>query len=200
MAGEEAPATPLETDRGAATLLLDRVNQGDQAAASELLPMVYSQLRAMAGGFLQDQAANHTLQPTALVHEVYLKLIRADGNLKNRPHFCAVAASAMRQILIDHARQKRAAKRAGKRADLTIDGLVTPSGSNVLDLLALNDALTKLSEFNERHARMVELRFLGGLTVEEVAEVMGITSRTIERDWRRVRAWLKRELGGESSE
>ncbi len=106
----------------------------------------------------------------------------------------------MRQILIDHARRKRAAKRAGNRADVTIDGLETPSGSAVLDLVALSDALTKLSELNERHARMVELRFLGGLTVEEVAEVMGITSRTIERDWRRVRAWLRRELGGETSE
>lgn len=199
MSAPQESSAPLESDRGAATLLLNRVNQGDQAAASELLPLVYSQLRAMAGGYLQGEAAKHTLQPTALVHEAYLKLIRTDGSFKNRPHFCAVAATAMRQVLIDHARRKRAAKRGGKRVDITVDGVETPSGSGALDLVALSDALDKLSELNENHARMVELRFLGGLTVKEVAEVMESNSRTIERDWRRVRAWLRRELGGETS-
>lgn len=181
-------------------MLLDRIHAGDRDAVSELLPLVYEQLRALAGSYFRNQPDDHTLQPTALVHEAYMKLVRAGSGIKSRAHFCAVAASAMRQILIDHARKKRAAKRDGHLADVSIGDIETPSGAGVLDLIALDDALTKLSALNERHARMVELRFLGGLTVDEVAEVMSITSRTVERDWRRVRAWLARELNAEAPE
>lgn len=180
-----------------ATLLLARVSDGDAEAANDLLPLVYDQLRAMAGGQFKGERANHTLQPTALVHEAYIKLINVEGTWKNRAHFCAIAASAMRKILINHARAKRAGKRDANQVDITIDAFATPSGATVLDLIDLDDALTKLTSLNERYARIVELRFFGGLEVEEIAELLGVSSRTIRKDWRVVRAWMARELKGE---
>ncbi len=183
---------------GNATELLVRMGAGDQAAAGELLPLVYEQLREMAGNFMRNQPAGHTLQPTALVNEAYLKLIASSGNWKDRAHFCAVTATAMRQILQNHARGKRAAKRSGQRVNITIDRFDGPEGAEVLDLVALEDALTKLAELNMRQARLVELRFFGGMTHDEIAHVLGVTTRTVEKDWRRVRAWLSRELSEES--
>ena len=191
----EIQGTP-DAHRGAATLLLHRINDGDSSAAAELLPLVYNQLRAMAGGYFKAQNASHTLQPTALVHEAYLKLVGSEKDWKSRPHFCAVAATAMRQILMDHARGKRRAKRAGKVVDVTIDDLATPGGTP-LDLVALDDAMAKLAQMQERSARIVELRFFGGLTNPEISQVLGISTSTVERDWRHARAWLRREFLGE---
>ena len=166
---------------------------------SDLLPLVYDQLRAMAGGQFKGERPNHTLQPTALVHEAYMKLIKVEGTWKNRAHFCAIAASAMRKILINHARAKRAGKRDANQVDITVDAIATPSGATALDLVDLDDALTKLASLNERYPRIVELRFFGGLEVEEIADLLGVSSRTIRKDWRVVRAWMARELkGGEA--
>jgi len=181
-------------ESGPATLLLGRIRDGDEQAARELLPIVYEQLRAMAGGYFQGQPVSHTLQPTALVHEAYLKLVGSGSDWKDRAHFCAVAATAMRQILSNHARDKRAAKRSGNRVQLTIDELPTPAGTSALDLLDLDDALSELSSLNPRHARLVELRFFGGLSTDEIAHLLDISSSMVRREWRAMRAWLSRRL------
>ncbi|HRX86955.1 MAG TPA: sigma-70 family RNA polymerase sigma factor [Phycisphaerae bacterium] len=180
-----------------ATQLLARVSAGDADAANALLPLVYAELRARAGAYFRGQPANHTLQPTALVHEAYLKLVNApNADWHNRAHFCAVAATAMRQILINHAKRRSAAQRArGGRAAM-VTNVETPSHSNAVDLLALDDVLKKLADLDERQARLVELRFFGGLNNEEVAGVLGVSTSTIEKEWRRVRAWLIDELRG----
>jgi RNA polymerase sigma factor (TIGR02999 family) len=190
-----------EVDPHAATRLLVRVSTGDSAAAEMLLPLVYEQLRAMAGSYFRGQPADQTLQPTALVHEAYLRLVRQpDSQWESRAHFCAVAATAMRQVLKDRARRRRAAKRGGGDAQrVPLEQLETPSGGKSIDLIALDDALTRLAKLDARQGRIVELRFFGGLTVEEVAHVLGLSTRMIEKEWRRVRAWLSRELSiGES--
>ncbi len=178
-----------------ATVLLERISAGDGNAVQNLLPIVYDELRARAGGYFRHQPADHTLQPTALVHEVYVKLVRSQGmTWKNRAHFCAVAATAMRQILTDHARRKASAKRAeGDRAEAATL-LTTPSTDSAVDLLDLDDAMTKLAELDSRQARIVELRFFGGLTMEEVADVLSVSLSTVEKEWRRIRAWLSHEL------
>ena len=179
-----------------ATQLLQRLGSGDQSAAGDLLPLVYDQLRALAGGCFRGQRADHTLQPTALVHEAYLKLIRSDTDWKNRAHFCCVAATAMRQVLLNHARAKRAAKRHATFVDVSDAELQTPDGASLLDMIALDDALTKLKELNEDYARLIELRFFGGLTVDEIASVQGVSARTVRNHWRNARAWMSRELSG----
>ncbi|MCG8408043.1 MAG: ECF-type sigma factor [Phycisphaerales bacterium] len=181
-----------------ATMLLARVNDGDTAAAEELLPIVYEQLRAMAGSYFKAQPSGHTLQPTALVHEAYIKLINAsDSNWQNSVHFCAVAATAMRQILHDRARRKRTAKRGGGNAQrVPLDTIATPSGDSVVDTVAMDDALERLGTLDARQARIVELRFFGGLTVEQVATVLEVSQSTVEKEWRAARAFLNRELSG----
>ncbi len=195
MAVQREENEQLQPAAGPATLLLTRVSDGDSAAVAELLPLVYNQLRNIAGGQFRGERANHTLQPTALVHEAYLKLVGSGSTWSSQAHFCAVAATAMRQILSNHARTKRAAKRAGNLVDVSVSGIEMPSGTRVLDLVALDDALTKLAALNQRYARIVELRFFGGLTVEEIAELEGVSARTVKKDWRSARAWLSRELG-----
>ncbi len=181
-----------------ATSLLGRIEDGDPLAAEKLLPLVYNQLRARAGAYFRGQLAEHSLQPTALVHEAYLRLIRSGGSWKDRSHFCAIAATAMRQILLNHARDRRSRNRPQGRVDIPIDGLSTPTAAPAVDLIALDDALTHLRDLDEADADLVELRFFTGLTVEEVARQKGVSSRTIEKRWRRVRAWLNRELGEEN--
>lgn len=183
---------------GDATVLLSRLRGGDSNASTDLLPIVYEHLRAMAGGYLRGQRPGHTLQPTALVHEVYLKLVRSDSDWKDRAHFCAVAATAMRQILMNHARAKRARKRDANAVNITLDQLATPSVASTLDLVALEDALEKLGEISDRLARLIELRFFGGLQFKEIALVLDLSLPTVERDWRRAKAWLNRELSGAS--
>ena len=177
-----------------ATILLARLDDGDHDAAAELLPLVYDQLRVLAGGYLQRQRGNHTLQPTALVHEAYLKLVKGQGSYNSRAHFNAVAAKAMRQILMNYARSKKTLKRDGAREDLSIDQLATPSIGPRLDLVELDEVLEKLRSLDESLARLVELRFFGGLTMNEVAHVLDQPLRTIERNWHRARLWLNREL------
>jgi len=175
-------------------LLLAKLNDGDTGAAAELLPLVYERLRAIANQHFEDQRSNHTLQPTALVHEAYMKLLGTDAIWRDRGHFCAVAATAMRQILVDHARRKRASKRDVRHVDLTVDNLQTPAGTNVIDIVALDDALAKLSDLNGRYSRLVELRIFGGMTLDEIAKLEGVSDRTLRKDWRNIRAWMNREL------
>lgn len=191
-----------DTPQGDVTEILERARQGESSAVATLLPLVYGELRALGASFLQRQGPEHTLQPTALVHEAYLKLVGpATIEWESRAHFFAVAAKAMRQILTDHARRKKAAKRGGneERQRVTLSGLDTPLPVEEIDLLALEDALAKLGEIDPRQCQIVEMRFLAGLKVSEVAEVLGVSTPTVEREWRMARAWLRRELGGDAS-
>ncbi len=177
------------------TRLLQRVATGDSAAVEALLPVVYEDLRALAGSYFRGQRPDHTLQPTALVHEAFIRLVRTAGTgPKNRSHFMAVAATAMRQILKDHARAKGAAKRNRGGEQVGLDHITTPRGERTIDVIALDEALTKLEGADARLARIVDLWFFGGLTTEEIAEVQSMSSRTVKRLWRQARAWLNSEL------
>jgi RNA polymerase sigma factor (TIGR02999 family) len=179
------------------TQLLDKCEPGDRPAGEQLFEDVYTELRALAARYLHRERKNHTLQPTALVHEAYLKLVgHTRVAWQGRAHFLAVAAQAMRQILVDHARRHRAAKRGGHRHRIALDDNLVVKSSRDVDLLVMEDALTKLTKLDPRQAQMVELRFFGGLSVAEVAKVMGLSKRSVEREWTMVRAWLRRELGG----
>jgi len=184
------------------TNILARVGRGDEEAVAVLLPMVYAELRALAGSYFKRQTPGHTLQPTALVHEAYVKLARpTTGAWESRAHFFDVAAKAMRHVLADHARRKKAAKRGGDGLHrVTLSELKTPATAEAqFDLIALDEAMSKLAELSSRQARIVELRFLAGLDESEVAHVLGVTRRTVQRDWRMAKAFLRRELCGESS-
>lgn len=175
-------------------MLLD-LSQGQKKAAEELMPLVYTEFQRLARKQLSGEGEGHTLQPTALVNEVYLKLIQQDRvDWKGKTHFFAIGAQAMRRILIDHARKRNRIKRGGDRARVEFDADLALSPGKDEDLLALEEALEKLEKLDERQARIVELRFFGGLTVAEVAEVLGVSKRTVESDWTMVRAWLRREL------
>lgn len=181
---------------GEVTLLLARAGQGDADATTRLLDLVYAELRDLAGGYARGQRAGHTLQPTALVNEAFLKLVHGGPPAWNdRAHFFAVAATAMRQVLTDHARARAAQKRGGAWEKVTFSGLEDDAGSDEIDLLALDDALEKLRAFDPRKHRVVELRFFGGLTVEEVARVLDLSTTTVESEWRAARAWLAVRLG-----
>jgi RNA polymerase sigma-70 factor, ECF subfamily len=180
--------------------LLSRLSAGDETAVSRLMPLVYDELRRIAASYLRRERPGQTLQATALVHEAYVRLIGEKAhNWQNRTHFLAIAALSMRQILVQRARARNAAKRGGDPERITIDQqlLAAPeSGADRIDLLALDAALDRLSALNERQARIVELRYFGGLGVEEAAEALGISPATVKRDWTLARAWLKRELQG----
>ncbi len=182
------------------TQIIAQISAGDQTAAARLLPHVYEQLRALAASFFQRQPGNHTLQPTALVHEAYVKLVGGDsGGWENRKHFFDVAAMAMRQLLTDHARRRAALRHGGQAARMTLsdsDGAIggQSGGDGELDVEALDAALTRLSRLDPRQGRIVELRYLAGLTAEETAEVLGISERTVRLEWQTARAWLRREL------
>jgi RNA polymerase sigma-70 factor (ECF subfamily) len=183
------------------TEILARVGRGEEAAAATLLPMVYDELRALAGSFFEHQSPGHTLQPTALVHEAFLKLAQPEaGTWESRAHFFAVAAKAMRQILADHARRKKAAKRGGDQQHrVTLSGLQTPANvEQEIDLIALDEALSKLSELSPRQSQIVEMRFLAGLDEGAVAHVLSVTPRTVQREWRLAKAFLRCELSGNS--
>ena len=189
----------MGSSKGEVTRILGDLNQGDGSAMERLLPLVYDELRALAGSYFARQQAGHTLQPTALVHEAYVKLAGSEGQWQNRAHFMAVAAKAMRQILMNHARDKAAVKRGGGAAKLTIIEAVTSAtdesdAGRQLDLIALDEALTKLAAVSERQAWITELRFFGGLTIADTAHVVGVSTTTVEDDWHMARAWLGREL------
>lgn len=177
------------------TAILTQLSAGDKDASARLLPIVYDELRALAGHLFKAQPANHTLQPTALVHEAYLKLAGATRPPADRAHFMAIAARAMRQILTDHARRRRAGKRGGPDwRRITLDRAVDQAESNTVDLIALEEALARLAERSDFQARIVELRVFGGLTIEEVAQVLEIGRTTAKGEWTVAKIWLKREL------
>jgi RNA polymerase sigma-70 factor (ECF subfamily) len=163
--------------------------------ADELVQEIYGKLRALAGSYFRGQPSAHTLQPTALVHEVFLKLAAADPDTwKDRSHFLAIAATAMRQILTDQARRRRAGKRGGQRERVTLSGIAAERGDEV-DVIALDQILGRLHALDVRQARLVELRFFAGMTEDEAAAALGVSVRTVQKDWRRVKAWLAVELG-----
>lgn len=165
-----------------------------------LLPLVYQELRRLAASYLRREKRGQTLQPTALVNEAYLRLLKdRPDRWQNRAHFCAIAAHSMRQILIERARARTAQKRGGERTRVTLDETLVAGGDRAIDLVALDDALERLAAVDPEQARLVELRFFGGLTVEETAEAMNISPATVKRHWTVARAWLARELEGLSS-
>lgn len=186
--------TRAEPRIGEITVLLRRAGVGDAAAEADLYRLVYDALREQAAQRIRGQRRGHTLQATALVHEVYLKVARLGEDWAGRGHFFGVAASAMRSILVDHARSKRRVKRGGDGRRQALDDVHVVQGDDVLDIVALDDALVKLAALDARAARVVELMFFGGLTAKEIAEILDVTERTVERDWKVARAWLKSEL------
>ena len=177
------------------TDLLGRWRGGDRQALDALIPLVYDELRRIAQHYLRNERPGHTLQSTALVHEAYVRLIKQDlPQWQNRAHFFAVAAQLMRQILVDHARAYRADKRGGGACKLTLDEAEKDSQPLDVDIVALDDALKTLSMMDPQQGKVVELKFFGGLSIEDTAEVLGISSSTVKRDWITARAWLHREL------
>jgi len=183
--------------RSEVTRLLSDAAAGDEAAAASLFAIVYDDLRRVAAAALRRERADHTLQPTALVHEAYLRLAEApDGQWHSRHHFLATAARAMRRILVDHARSRNAHKRGSGKARVPLDevDVASPTVGADLDLVALDEALARLAALDARQARIVELRFFGGLTVEETALIVDVSTRTVKREWQMARVWLKREM------
>jgi RNA polymerase sigma factor (TIGR02999 family) len=177
------------------TDLLRHLEAGDRSAVDRLFSAVYRELRNLAAQFFRREPDGNTLQPTALVHEAYLKLVDQTGvDWRGRTHFFAVAGQAMRRILVDHARRRHAAKRGGRRTRLLLDEDLVAGVSPNDDILALDEALSKLAKLDAGQAQLVELRFFGGLSVAEAAEALGMSKRAAEREWTMVRAWLRREL------
>lgn len=174
------------------TLLLQAAKGGDGGARDELFSRIYDDLHQRAQRIFSDQRAGHTLQPTAVVHEAWMKLCKGEELANDREHFFAVAVTAMRQIIIDHARARQAAKRGGGLRPVTLDSEQVISLDE--DVLSLDDSLEKLSKLNERHAKVVELRVFGGLSIDETAAVLGVTHSTIESDWSMARAWLRMHM------
>jgi RNA polymerase sigma factor (TIGR02999 family) len=186
------PPTPTE--------LLAQAKSGDDKAVSKLMPLVYEELRRIAASYIRRERPGQTLQATALVNEAYIRLISEKAhNWQNRTHFLAIAALSMRQILVQRARRRNAAKRGGDPERIALDEQLLPAeggGPGEVDVLALDEALTRLAELDERQAKVVELRYFGGLTVEETAEALDVSPATVKRHWMLARAWLKRELSG----
>jgi RNA polymerase sigma-70 factor (ECF subfamily) len=180
-----------------ATRYLNELAAGDSRAADELFGLVYSELRSLAGSYLRGANPAQTLQPTALVHEAYLRMISAEtpAGWENRAHFLGVAAKAMRSVIVDHVRAKRARKRGGEFQRVPIDDLVDDLEHSGADLVALDDALAALAQLDPELARLVELRFFGGLTIDETSKVLGVSTATVERSWRTARLWLRDRLG-----
>lgn len=175
--------------------LLRAWGDGDQTALDKLMPLVYEELRQMAKRHMGRQNPGHTLQTTALIHEAYLRLVdQKEVQWQNRAHFFGVAAKAMRHILIDYARSRHAAKRGGEARLVSLDEAAVVSAERTAELVALDDALQSLAAFDQRKSRVVELRYFGGLTVEETAEVLKVSPETVALDWRLARTWLLREL------
>jgi RNA polymerase sigma factor (TIGR02999 family) len=177
------------------TQLLANWRQGNGEALNALIPLVYDELRRLAHNHLNRERSGHTLQSTALVNEAYLRLVRQDPEINSRTHFFAVSSHLMRQILVDYARRHRSAKRGDGLEKVTLtDVAALLPGKNDIDLLALDEALEELARLDPQQTRVVELRFFGGLSIEETAEIMSISPATVKRDWATARAWLHREL------
>jgi RNA polymerase sigma factor (TIGR02999 family) len=182
------------------TELLQAWGGGDLGARDQLMPLVYQELRRRAAAYLRREARDHTLQPTALVHEAYLRLVdQRRAVWQNRAQFFGVASQMMRRILVDRARARRMAKRSGRWARVTLDEAVAVSPKGDVDVLDLDEALTRLAEFDPRKSRIAELRFFGGLSLAETGEVLGISLATVERDWQAARAWLFKSLSESAS-
>ena len=189
------------TSPHAVTLLLREWANGAQAALEALTPLVYAELRRLAQSYLRSEAPGHTLQPTALVHEAFLRMVgRGAPDCENRSQFYGIAARLMRQILIDYARNRQALKRGGPNVPLSLDEDLVVSPERETGLVALDDALERLAEFDPRKSQVVELRFFGGLSVEETAEVLRVSEKTVKRDWQFAKAWLLHELSGQKGD
>ena len=176
------------------TQMLLAWGEGDEAAREALIPIVYDQLRRIARHHLRQERPGHTLQATDLINEAYLRLVEQSVSWQNRNHFFGIAARLMRQILVDHARSRQALKRGENPQQISLAAIDDPREQSA-DLLALNDALETLSAVDPQRSRIVELRFFGGLTIEETAQVMGVSTPTVQRGWRAARAWLQTEMG-----
>lgn len=180
---------------GQVTLLLERWASGDQSALDELTPLVYNELRNVADAYLRHERPDHTLQATELVNEAYLRLIgQKHGRWEGRKHFYGIAARLMRQVLVEHARKHKADKRGGGRVTVTLENYDDVAETPEVDILAVHEALERLARFDQQQARIVELRFFGGLSIQEAAATMGIGHATVEREWNMARAWLRNEL------
>jgi RNA polymerase sigma factor (TIGR02999 family) len=181
---------------GEVTRLLEQASAGDSAARATLFDVLYRELRRLAESVMRAERANHTLQPTALVHEAFLKLAGNEGRFESRAHFLGVAAAAMRRVLVDHARGRNAQKRGSGATLVTVNDLddLPQRAPDDVDLVVLDDALSRLTALDSRQGQIVELRFFGGLSVEETAAVVGVSERTIKREWQTSRAWLRREI------
>lgn len=185
-------ATPPTPD---ITRLLVDWSEGRREALDQLMPVIYQELHKIAGSYLRRERAEHTLQPTALIHEAYLRLVGSNvPSFRSRSHFYGVAAHMMRQILVEHARTRGAAKRGGGERKVSLDDVTLFSAERTADLVALDDALTTLGAFDERKSTVIELRFFGGLSLDETAEALGVSVATISRELRLAQAWLQREL------
>ncbi len=184
----------MEAADGNITVLLKALRRGDREAGEKLFPLVYAELHKLARGYMRRERQNHTLQPTALINEAYVRLAQASIDWQNRAHFTAVAANAMRRILVDHARARAAAVRGGgvQITEWNDNFAFAPEKSS--ELLALDEALDRLEKINPRQAKIVELRYIGGLSFEEIAEVLALSSRTAKRDWAVARVWLFRAI------
>jgi RNA polymerase sigma factor (TIGR02999 family) len=190
-----AEASDVEHIPGEVTNLLGLLRLGDPQAEERLIPLVYGELRRLAASYLRKERSDHTLQPTALVHEAYLRLRDVRGiDWQSRAHFFALAAQLMRRILVDHARAHRASKRGGSREPVALDDALVFSPPRAEQFVALDEALTRLAKRDRRQSQIVEMRFFGGLDEQEIASLLGISTRTVKRDWRIAKAWLFREL------
>jgi RNA polymerase sigma factor (TIGR02999 family) len=188
-------------DRGSAddvTMLLQEWRNGSQAALDQLMPLVYRELHRLASIYLNRERAGHTLQPTALIHEAYLKLVRQNVEWQSRTHFYSISANLMRQILVDHARKHLSAKRGGKMKQVTLNEAFIVSPESAQTLVNLDEALNALAVFDARKARVIELRYIAGLNLDEIAEALEISAKTVSRDLRMAEAWLRKELSGKN--
>ena len=180
---------------GQVTLLLKAMNRGDKSAADQLLPIVYSELHRLAKSYMSRERRDHTLQPTALINQAYLRIAQQEHmEWQNHAHFIGFAANVMRRVLVDHARERNAAMRGGGRMRVELDEGVASSPEASAEILQLEEALTRLEQMNPRQAQVVEMRYFGGLSVEEVAGILGIAPRSVKRDWALARMWLYQEI------
>jgi RNA polymerase sigma-70 factor (ECF subfamily) len=188
------PIEPAGSDN-AITVMLGRLTAGNRDVEGQLIPQIYEELRRSARNFMRQERANHTLQPTALVHEAYARLVQqTQVPWQSRAHFFASASQLMRHILVDHARARRANKRGGIQQQVTLDDVMLEARNQSIDVLALHEAIERLAALDARQAKVVELHFFGGLTFEEIALILDVSARTAKGDWSMARAWLKGEL------
>jgi RNA polymerase sigma factor (TIGR02999 family) len=185
----------VATRREQVTQILQDWNDNSSGAAERLMPLVYDELRRLARGYLQRERSGHTLQATEIVHEAFMRLVEQESvKWQSRAHFFRIAAQMMRRILVDHTRRQRAEKRGGEWNQVEFDHALGMAAPRHIDIIALDEALRDLARLNPQHSDIVELRFFGGMTIEEVASVLGVSARTVQREWRMAKAWLQRQI------